>query len=245
MIWAAGDVARGAGLLASALGCGVLLVWLARSYAEARARHEWMARWGEPHGLRLVGDPGEPPGSTALLRQHDRRILLDAVVGPIAGDDAGMLCHYTSTEESDKSSQDHEYTLCVLSLPATAAALPLLTAQPRGITGGLFDRISGALSRSRVVEHESVGAHRAFRIAVDDRQDELVLRRVLTPSFLVWLEGQAGSDLRFELEQGALVVALPGHSFEADRLDWLLGAGTEIARRLAVVPQHSSQEARP
>jgi hypothetical protein len=200
-----------------------------------------MSAWGARHGLELVGDPGEPPGATPLLREGDRRELANAVAGPIAGDPRGMVCHYTYWEEQrnsngQKSERSTEHTLLILDLPASAGVLRFLTCAPRGFTGGLFDRISSALTRSRVVELESVELHGAFRICVADGQDDMAVRRLFTPAFMVWLAGLDGSELRFELEDGCLVAAIPDHCFDADRLDWLLAAGSEIARRIAAVP---------
>jgi hypothetical protein len=238
---AAGAGGLGGPALIAALGLAVIALWLGWHFAGAAADHDWMSAWGARHGLGLVADPGDPPGATPLLRAGDRRELANAVVGPVAGDPRGMVCHYTYWEKQRNSNgqtseTSTEHTLLVLDLPASAGVLRFLTATPRGFTGGLFDRISSALTSSRVVELESVELHGAFRICVDDGQDDLPVRRLFTPAFMVWLTGLDGSDLRFELEDGCLVVAIPDHCFDADRLDWLLAAGSEIARRVAAVP---------
>ena len=89
----------------------------------------------------------------------------------------------------------------------------------------MLDGLRSALTSRRVIELESVRLDGAFRIAVADEQSDLSVRRVFTPAFMVWLEDLAGRDLRFELEAGTLVVAIPERCFDAERLDWLLGAG--------------------
>ena len=66
------------------------------------------------------------------------------------------------------------------------------------------------------------------------------MRRLFTPAFIVWLEELAGRDLRFELEAGTLLVAVPERWFDVERLDWLLGAATGIATRVAAVPLEGS-----
>jgi hypothetical protein len=241
----AGRAEVGLPTLVGGLGGVVILLWWISQRARVRAETEWMTAWGASHGLRFAGDPGEPPGAAPLLRLGHRRTLERAVVGLVADDPAAMLGHYTYWEQqTDGSGKRREraypFTVLVLDRPGTAALLPLLSAQPRGRLGGVFDGLGSALSSSRVVELESVDLHGAFRIVVDDDQADLAVRRVFTPAFMVWLAALGGSDLRFELEHGCLVVAVPEHSFDAERLDWLLGAGTEIARRVAAVAQDRS-----
>jgi hypothetical protein len=184
--------------------------------------------------------PKTPPKATPLLRESGRRRVANAVRGPIAGDPAGVVCHYTRRVSNGKSSTDYPHTVVLLQLPATAAVLPVLSAYPRDLTGGLLDGVRGALSSRRVVELESVRLDGAFRIAVHDRQSDLSVRRVFTPAFMVWLEELEGRDLRFELEAGTLVVAVPERWFDAERLDWLLGAASGIATQVAAVPLEGS-----
>ena len=63
------------------------------------------------------------------------------------------------------------------------------------------------------------------------RQDEITMRQLFAPSFVVWL---ANHPLQpgFELRAGTLVVFLPGECGEAGKLEWLLMAADEIAKRI-------------
>ncbi len=227
-------------VLVLALGTGGLLGWGAWQKARQRAEREWMDVWGARHGLGSYAMPKTPPKATPLLRESGRRWVANAVRGPIAADPSGVVCHYTRRVSNGKSSTDFPHTIVMLQLPATAAVLPVLSAYPRDVTGGLLDGLRGALTSRRVIELESVRLDGAFRIAVDDRQSDLSVRRLFTPAFMVWLEELEGRDLRFELEAGTLVVAIPERSFDAERLDWLLGAASRIATQVAAVPPEGS-----
>jgi hypothetical protein len=58
-----------------------------------------------------------------------------------------------------------------------------------------------------------------------------VLRQLFAPSFVVWLSDhplQPG----FELRAGTLVVFIPGHCGEAGKLEFLMMARAEIAKRI-------------
>ena len=57
------------------------------------------------------------------------------------------------------------------------------------------------------------------------------MRQLFAPSFVVWL---ANHPLQpgFELRAGTLLVFLPGEVGEAGKLEWLLMAADEIAKRI-------------
>ena len=240
VLLAAGAGYAGVLLLVLSLGTGVLLAWGAWQRSRQRAEREWMDRWGASRGLASYAMPRTPPKATPLLRENGRRWVANAVRGPIAGDPAGVVCHYTRRVSNGKSSADYPFTIVMLRLPTTAPVLPVLSAYPRDVTGGVLDGVRGALGGSRVIELESVRLDDAFRIAVDDAQSDLTVRRLFTPAFIVWLEELAGRGLRFELEAGTLVVAVPERWFDVERLDWLLGTATGIATRVAAVPLEGS-----
>ena len=239
VLFASGE-ASGIAIVVLGVGGWLLLLWWAWHVADSAAKAEWLQLWGASHELAPVERPGTGGELTALLRGGHRRKVLRAVEGRLDDHRPAAIWHYTYWVRANRQELPHPFTLCVVDLPDTRSALPVLHATPRGASGGLFDGVSSALTARRVVDLESVRLDDTFRLAVDDRQDDLVLRRVMTPAFMVWLEDLAGTDLRFELEHGSLVVALPDHSFDRERLDWLLGAGTEIARRIAAVPHESS-----
>ncbi len=240
VLLAAGAGYAGVLVLVLSLGTGGLLAWGAWQRARQRAEREWMDGWGARHGLASYAMPKTPPKATPMLRESGRRWVANAVRGPIAGDPTGVVCHYTRRVSNGKASTDYPFTIVMLRLPTTAPVLPALSAYPRDVTGGMLDGARSALTSSRVIELESVRLDETFRIAVDDAQSDLTVRRLFTPAFIVWLEELAGRDLRFELEAGTLLVAVPERWFDVERLDWLLGAATGIATRVAAVPLEGS-----
>jgi hypothetical protein len=67
---------------------------------------------------------------------------------------------------------------------------------------------------------------------VDDTQDELRLRELFAPSFVIWL-AEHPLALCFEYRAGTLVVYLERKLEDAAHLDWMLDATSQIAARLA------------
>ena len=133
----------------------------------------------------------------------------------------------------------------MLQLPATAAVLPVLSAYPRDMTGGLLDGLRGALTSRRVIEHESVRLDGAFRIAVDDRQERpqraapVHARR----SWSGWRSSRAATCA--SSWSRTLVVAMPG-ALVRRRATRLAARGrVEIARGSPPSRTEGSQEAAP
>jgi hypothetical protein len=109
---------------------------------------------------------------------------------------------------------------------------------------GIFERLGGSnwLSGRRLkkVELESTAFSERYELWADESQDEMALRQLLSPTFVVWL-AEHPLEPGFELRAGTLVVFLPDHCGEAGKLDWLLMATREIARRIQVELTEAAQ----
>jgi hypothetical protein len=81
------------------------------------------------------------------------------------------------------------------------------------------------------VELESTAFHERFELTADQDQDDIVLRQLFAPTFVVWLS-EHPLEPGFELRAGQLVVFIPGRCGEAGKLDFLLMAAAEISRRI-------------
>ena len=58
-------------------------------------------------------------------------------------------------------------------------------------------------------------------------------RQVLSPSFLVWLDGHSPEAYAFELCAGSLVCNVKGHKKSSAELDTICQASAAVARRLS------------
>jgi hypothetical protein len=110
---------------------------------------------------------------------------------------------------------------------------------------GIFDRLDSDgnwLSKHHLekVELESTAFCDKYELWRERDQDELMMRQLFAPSFVVWLAEHPLSP-GFELRAGTLVVFLPGHCGEAGKLDWLLMAASEISRRIQLELTESAQ----
>jgi hypothetical protein len=101
---------------------------------------------------------------------------------------------------------------------------------------GVFDRLNGGANwlaghHLEKVELESAAFMDRFELWTSRDQDEIVLRQLFAPSFVVWLSDH---PLRpgFELRAGVLVVFIPEHCGEAGKLEFLQMAAAEISKRI-------------
>lgn len=101
---------------------------------------------------------------------------------------------------------------------------------------GLFDHLNADADWLRGhdlkrVELESTAFGQRYELLADRDQDELVLRQLFSPSFILWC-AEHPLQPGFELRAGELVVYIPGHCGEAGQLEFLLMAADEISKRI-------------
>lgn len=239
-------LASGAFAVLALLGAAALVVLLGWAWSRAteEAEERVLSAWGARHGLAFVERPSIAE-STPFLRRGDRREYENGLVGTIGGCAGSVLCHVriiTKHRDSkgDETEQTDDYTVAILPVDdAVARALPQLGVTRRGITGGLFDGITSALTSARVVDLESAELHDRYRVSVRDETSEVVVRRLFEPAFMVWLSDAASRDLEFELESGHLVLWRKGHLRAAGPLDGLIDDADQVSERLRAAPEQT------
>ena len=101
---------------------------------------------------------------------------------------------------------------------------------------GLFDRLDSDANWWRhhslkKVPLESTAFNEKYELRAEEYQDDLTLRQLFSPSFVVWLTDHPLAP-GFELRAGTLVVFIPGHCGEAGRLQFLMMAADAISKRI-------------
>jgi hypothetical protein len=208
--------------------------------ADSRAKAVFVQAWARSRGW-TAGTGVWSNEATPLLRQGDRRHSGDHVSGPLTGGGEAALCHYTyevRKETTDSKGhttttwESHDFT--VVETRVAAAEIPRLTLHPRSFFDNrLFDRIDSALTSDEVVHLESSELERAYKLEVADSCSDVAVRLLFEPAFIVWCLDQAGDEMLLEVEHAKLVVAIPGHSYDAAELDGLVDRATTVAARFA------------
>ena len=230
-------VVAGGGELSSAIVAGVVVlvgvVVAAIRSARRDARREFFAAYTRERGLGL--DEYRELGPVApLLRVGYRRYAEQVVTGVLPGGVQGVLALYTYERrqggEEVNRMQIHRFTVVMHWLPQLVARIGELYCVPRSV--GPASGVDGSL-RSNRLRLESVALDRRYEIHLGPDEDPTWLRRLFSPSFIVWLSEEALPDFGFQLVDGHLCVSVPGHRESAADLDSLCEAAAFVGTRLA------------
>jgi hypothetical protein len=225
---AIGAVAAGAALLAS-----LLIVF---AIADSKAEGAFFEAYAAQRGLTLSGRGPLPP-ATPLLRKGDDRYAERAMAGPLAEGVDGVLALYTyedETTDSEGNSQTnyYRYTLGLAEVPECAGHIPELFCQRKfGLRA--LEGLEDAFRRSKQrVKLESEVLDERYEIFSGSEQDQVWLRRLFSPTFIVWLSDEAPKKFAFELVGGTLCCYVSGHKKSAADLDTVRAASAAVAKRL-------------
>jgi hypothetical protein len=148
----------------------------------------------------------------------------------------GWFTYEVRHDNGDKPDtwEPHKFTLATVDLGEQGMARfqGIYLRRRRGIVDHL-DSDSNWLGDHdlKKVELESTAFTQRYELWAARDQDEIVLRQLFSPSFVIWLAEHPLAP-GFELRAGELVVFIPGHCGEAGKLEFLLMAAAEISRRI-------------
>ncbi len=221
---------------AAALGTLLLAILVVFAIADSRAEDAFFDSYARQRGLALA-DRGPLPPATPLLRKGDDRYAERTLAGSLAAGVDGVLALYTYEEETTDSEGNRQtsyyrYTLGLIEVPECAAHVPELYCQRKfGLRAleKLEDAFRGSKQR---VELESAAVDERYEIFANEGQDQVWLRRLFSPTFIVWLGEQAPEKFAFELVGGTLCCYVSGHKESAAELDTVGAASAAVAKRL-------------
>ena len=231
-----------AALIGPAIGgavfAGVFLVGLVIAFlvADSRAADAFFTAYAAERGLELGGRAALPP-VTPLMRKGDDRYAERTLSGPIGEGMEGILALFTYEEESrdskgNKQTNYYRYTVCLVNVPESEAHIPELYCQRkfgfRALEG--FEDIFR--TKKERVKLESEVLDDKYEIFAAKTQDPVWLRRLFSPTFIVWLTDSAPQKFAFELVDGNLCCYVSGHKENTAELDGVAAATAAVAKRL-------------
>ena len=222
---------------AAAAGAVLLVLLIVYVLASNAAEEDFFRAYAEARGLSRQSDRGHIPPTTPLLRKGDDRYAEQIMDGTLPGGLPGALALYTYEEETrdsegNKDTTYYKFTVVMHDLPAVAGKVADLFCQRR--SGFRFmDSAEDKFRRMQRLELESDALDRRYEIFYGANDDEVWMKRLFSPKFIVWLTEQPPEDFAFELSAGSLCVNVKGHYDTAEKLDALCEAASHVARRLA------------
>lgn len=208
---------------------------IAFAIADSRAEQGFFETYAAQHGLEL-GGRSPLPETTPLLRKGDDRYAERTLSGPLAEGLEGILALYTYEDEStdaDGSRQTnyYHYTVGLIPVPECVAHVPELYCRRKSGLRSL-EKLEDAFRSTERVKLESEALAERYEIFAGKEQDQVWLRRLFSPTFVVWLGEEAPKKFAFELVDGTLCCFVGGHKKSAGDLDVIRAASAAVARRL-------------
>ena len=158
-----------------------------------------------------------PDGSNTVIRK-----------GPLTPGLEGTLCEHVF----DDGGARQKSTIVLMSVPETVAYVPALVCRDRASLGGENPAQLPA-ERWQPVDLESVAFNGRYHLLTLAGQDQGWVRELFSPELISWLTVKAPSGLSFELNEGNLVVAVPGPTADPAAVDVLVGAAAELRARIS------------
>jgi hypothetical protein len=222
-----------------AAGAAELLLDLAILFfvADSQAEDDFFRAYAGARGLTWSDDRSGLPPATSLLRKGDGRFTDMTLTGRLANGPNGVLAHYTYEEESTDSeghrqTSYYHFTVVFCELPEVTSMVSQLAVQRRS-GFRFFDSAEDKFRKRQRVEVESDAFDKRYEAFIGHDDDMNRARQIFEPTFIVWLTEQAPKGFWFELEDGALCIAVKGQLSSSDKLDELCAASGMVVRRLS------------
>jgi hypothetical protein len=206
--------------------------WVAADRAAAR---RFYSRFAESVGLGWA-PKAELLTLTPLLGAGNRRHAENWMYGRLPGGLEGGIGHFVWQRTQRDSDGDevvrerNRFTICMAEVEASLPLFRGVYLRPRrGLVAPYSDWLGRAPTRAIEVESTEFGIRYELRRATD--QDELLLRRLLSPSLVSWLANHPLTP-GFELKAGTLVVFVPRPLDDAGSLTFLIDATRYLAGRV-------------
>ena len=119
----------------------------------------------------------------------------------------------------------------MIEVPECAVHVPELFCQRKfGLRA--LEGLEDAFRSKQRVKLESAALDERYEIFAGKEQDQVWLRRLFSPTFIVWLGEEAPEKFAFELIGGTLCCYVSGHKKSAAELDAVRVASAAVAARL-------------
>ena len=205
--------------------------------ASSAAQEDFFSPYAAARGLNRAAGRTTLPPTTPLLRKGDRRYAEEVMNGTLPGGAPGAIGLYTyeietTDSEGDDDTDHYRFTVVLHDIPGAADKVSDVYCQRRD--GFRFmDSAEDVFRRMQRLELESEALDKRYEVFYGAGDDTIWMKRLFSPSFIVWLTERTPEDFAFEFSAGSLCVNVKGHYDSAAELDALCIAAGEVAKRLA------------
>ncbi|OJU83140.1 MAG: hypothetical protein BGO11_08695 [Solirubrobacterales bacterium 70-9] len=213
-----------------------IALWVTWMLAGDRAQRSFLEVYAHNRGLKLE-TVVIPEKATPLLREGVGRGTSWTMAGELApGIDGTLAVFYYEepTIDSDgmPTTKNVYFTIGLVELPECSPFVPELYCKRKfGLRS--LEKFEDAfrVGKKRVTLESEALAER-YEIFAKENQNDVWLRRLFSPSFIVWLTESPPEKFAFELVDGTLVAFIPDRREDIVSLDAVLAATGAVATRL-------------
>ena len=210
---------------------GILIVF---AMADSRAEDAFFDHYAKSRGL--TRSDASFPAVTNLLRNGDERQTDQYMSGRLSDTCEGAIGLYTYTvvsRDSDGNREETNYPFTVLytEMPEMLAYVNELRVQNK-VGFKALEGFEDKFRSSERVTLESEAMRDRYEIFVGKEQDPVWVRRLFSPTFIVWLTDAPPKKFTFELQDGHLCCAVPKHRKSAEELDQMRDVSLKVVDRL-------------
>ena len=213
--------------IAGGIGGAAFYHWRLWSQATAEAEHEVMSSWAAQRGWTYEREPAGLDG-VAFCRDREKPAFRHGFSGTMAGL-PGQIVNFTYSTyetrtragangamETYREEVKHRHT--VLRLELGDLGLHSLQLSPQGLGGGMFEKLRSTFTGSRNVNLESDEFNSRYTVLVEDAADDLMVRRIFEPAFIVRCVEGRFPMATFQYERPALAF-IWGDQYDISELD--------------------------
>jgi len=239
--------------IAGGIGGAAFYHWRLWSQATAEAEHEVMSSWAAQRGWTYEREPAGPDG-VAFCRDREKPVFRHGFSGTMAGL-PGQIVNFTYSTyetrtragangamETYREEVKHRHT--VLRLELGDLGLHSLQLSPQGLGGGMFEKLRSTFTGSRNVNLESDEFNSRYTVLDEDAADDLMVRRIFEPAFIVrCVEGRFPMPT-FQYERPALAF-IWGDQYDISELDEVehrITDASPMAEALTVIRERLATE---
>jgi hypothetical protein len=228
------------------IGGAVFYHWRLWSQATAEAEQQVMSAWAAERSWTYEREPAAVD-DVAFCRNREKPVFRHGFSGPMAGL-AGQIVNFTystyetrtraganGSMETYREEVKHKHT--VLRLELGDLGLHSMQLSPQGLGGGMFEKLRSAFSGSRNVNLESDEFNRRYTLLVEEEADDVMVRRIFEPAFIVRCVEGRFPMATFQYERPALAFIWSDQYdiSELEEVEHRITDATPMAEALAVI----------
>ncbi|MGN6257299.1 MAG: hypothetical protein ACTHN3_06065 [Solirubrobacterales bacterium] len=189
------------------------------------------AAYAAAHKLTLEPE-GRLPRTTPLLAEGELRRVEALMRGWLGEYLEAQIAIVSRAGASDDGEEEVDFTVAVTHVPKAKRFVPWLLchrAEDERLLGRAAEQLIHGDDR---IDLESAELDRCYRIYASPQRDEVWLRELFSPSFIVFLLDLAPKGFAFEYVEGTLCVSQVGRLTLAEDIDGLRDATVELVARI-------------